>query len=132
MGRQQRVCDEPRAQQHLVRLPDLERQGGARAALCTGKPKLLKRSPLTVRFTYKEDAEWSDGKEVTAADFRATWQVFVDPANNVVSRTGWEDVASVGGGNGKTVTVVFKKLYAAWESLVSGGPIPLTSSPGRT
>ena len=92
--------------------------------LCTGKPKLVKRSPLTVRFTYKEDAEWSDGKEVTAADFRATWRVFVDPANNVVSRTGWEDIARVGGGNGKTVTVVFKKVYAAWESLVSGGPYP--------
>ncbi|MBA2383943.1 MAG: hypothetical protein H0V68_04680 [Actinobacteria bacterium] len=92
--------------------------------LCTGKPKLIKRSPLTIRFTYKPDAEWSDGKEVTAADFRATWQVFINPAFNVISRTGFEDIASVGGGNGKTVTVVFKKTYAAWESLVSGGPYP--------
>ena len=92
--------------------------------LCTAKPKLVNRSPLTVRFTYKPDAEWSDGKEVTAADFRATWQVFTNPDFNVVSRTGWEDIASVGGGNGKTVTVAFKKVYAAWESLVSSGPYP--------
>jgi peptide/nickel transport system substrate-binding protein len=92
--------------------------------LCTGKPQLIKKSPLTVRFTYKPDAEWSDGKEVTAADFRATWKVFTNPAFNVISRTGYEDIASVGGGNGKTVTVVFKKVYAAWESLVSGGPYP--------
>ncbi len=61
--------------------------------LCTGKPQIAKRSPLTVRFTYKPDAEWSDGKEVTAADFRATWQVFINPANNVISRTGWEDIS---------------------------------------
>ena len=92
--------------------------------LCTGKPQLIKKSPMTVKFTYKPDAEWSDGKEVTAADFRATWQVFINPANNVISRTGYEDIKSVGGGNGKTVTVVFKKTYAAWESLVSGGPYP--------
>jgi peptide/nickel transport system substrate-binding protein len=92
--------------------------------LCTGKPQLVKKSPLTIRFTYKPDAEWSDGKEVTAADFRATWKVFTNPSFNVISRTGWEDIASVGGGNGKTVTVVFKKIYAAWESLVSGGPYP--------
>ena len=90
--------------------------------LCTGKPQLVKKNPLTIKFTYKPDAEWSDGKEVTAADFKATWQVFINPANNVISRTGWEDIKSVGGGNGKTVTVVFKKTYAAWESLVSGGP----------
>ena len=47
--------------------------------------------------------------------------VFVDP-DNVVSRSGWEDIASVGGGNGKTVTVVFKRTSAAWESLLSRGP----------
>ena len=92
--------------------------------LCTAKPKLVDRNPLTVRFTYKPDAEWSDGKEVTAADFRATWQVFTNPAFNVISRTGWEDIARVGGGNSKTVTVEFKKVYAAWESLVSSGPYP--------
>jgi peptide/nickel transport system substrate-binding protein len=92
--------------------------------LCTDEPKLIKQHPLTVRFTYKDDAEWSDGKEVTAADFRATWKVFVDPRFDVISRSGWEDIATVGGGRGKTVTVVFKKPYAAWESLVSGGPYP--------
>ena len=92
--------------------------------LCAAKPTIVKRSPLTVRFTYKPDAEWSDGKEVTAADFRATWQVFINPAFNVISRSGWEDIASVGGGNGKTVTVIFKKTYAPWETLVSGGPYP--------
>ena len=48
--------------------------------------------------------------------------MFTNPAFNVISRTGWEDIASVGGGNGKTVTVIFKKVYAAWESLVSSGP----------
>jgi peptide/nickel transport system substrate-binding protein len=92
--------------------------------LCTGKPTIVKRSPLTVRFTYKDTARWSDGKPVVAEDFWATWQVFINPKNNVISRSGYEDIASVTRGNKKTVTVVFKKVYAAWEALVSGGPYP--------
>ena len=90
--------------------------------LCESKPTLVKTRPLTVRFKYKQSAVWSDGKPVVAEDFWATWKVFTNPANNVISRTGWEDIASTTRGNSKTVTVVFKKLYADWESLVSSGP----------
>ena len=90
--------------------------------LCEAKPTLVKKSPLTVSFKYKQSAVWSDGKPVVAEDFYATWKVFTNPANNVISRTGWEDIASVTRGNSKKVTVVFKKVYADWESLVSSGP----------
>jgi peptide/nickel transport system substrate-binding protein len=89
--------------------------------LFESKPTVLKRSPLTIRFKYKANAVWSDGRPVTCADWRATWRVFVNPANNVISRTGFEDIRSVAC-KGKQATVVFKTLYADWESLVSGGP----------
>lgn len=89
--------------------------------LCVSKPKLVKKNPLTVQLEYKQSAVWSDGKPVVAEDLWATWQVFVNPKNNVISRTGWEDVKSVTRGNSKKVTVVFKKLYADWEALVSSG-----------
>ncbi len=35
--------------------------------------------PLTVTFTYKPTAKWSDGKPVTGADFLATWQTIITP-----------------------------------------------------
>jgi peptide/nickel transport system substrate-binding protein len=91
--------------------------------LFTAKPKVVKNAPLTVQFTYKPQAVWSDGKPVTAADFRATWQVYINPQNNVISRTGWEDIRSITA-KGKTATIVFKTRYADWESLVSAGPYP--------
>jgi peptide/nickel transport system substrate-binding protein len=91
--------------------------------LCASKPTILKRSPLTVRFQYKPNATWSDGRQVTGADFRATWQVFINEKFNVVSRTGWEDIRSVSG-NGKTVTVVFKKPIADWETYIASGVYP--------
>ena len=50
-----------------------------------------------------------------------TWQVYINPKNNPISRTGYEDIKSVTRGNGKNVTVVFKKPYADWEALVSSG-----------
>jgi peptide/nickel transport system substrate-binding protein len=90
-------------------------------ALFDGKPKLVKDSPLTISFKYKPTAVWSDGKPVTGADFRATWKVFVDPQNNVIARTGWEDIKSVTA-KGKSATVVFKTRYADWENLVSNYP----------
>jgi peptide/nickel transport system substrate-binding protein len=82
------------------------------------RPKLVKTNPLTVQIQYKQNAVWSDGRPVTAADLRATWQVYINPQNNVISRTGWEDIQSING-NGKKATVVFKRPFASWESLVS-------------
>jgi peptide/nickel transport system substrate-binding protein len=87
--------------------------------LFTALPKLVKKSPLTVTFQYKPTATWSDGKPVTCADWRATWQVYINPQNNVDDRTGYEDVRSVKCA-GKKGTVVFKKQYADWEALVTG------------
>src|SRR4029450_10724313 len=72
--------------------------------LGTAKPQVTKANPLTVKFTYKKEAKWSDGKPVVAQDFYATWQVFINPKNNPISRTGWEDIKSVTKGNGKSVT----------------------------
>ena len=77
-----------------------------------------------MKFTFKKEAKWSDGKPVVAEDFWATWQVFINPKNNPISRTGYEDIKSVTRGNSKTVTVVFKKVYADWEALVSSGVYP--------
>ncbi len=93
-------------------------------------PKLVKSNPLTVRFTYSPKAVWSDGKPVTCADWRSTWQIWINPANNPASRTGYEDVKSVTC-KGKTGTVVFKKVYADWETLVNAGVWPAHYTAGK-
>jgi peptide/nickel transport system substrate-binding protein len=98
--------------------------GGQRVpALFTKRAQLIKSRPATVKFQYKPNAVWSDGKQVTCADFRATWQVFVNPNFNVVSREGYQDIKSVKCA-GKNGTVVFKTPYADWESVVSSGVYP--------
>jgi peptide/nickel transport system substrate-binding protein len=98
--------------------------------LFTGPPKLLKKSPLTTQFTFSPKANWSDGTPVTCADWRATWQIWINPANNPASRTGYEDIKSVKC-KGKTGTVVFKKVYANWETLLNTSVWPAKYTAGK-
>jgi len=98
--------------------------------LFTGPPKLLKKSPQTVQFTFSPKANWSDGTPVTCADWRATWQIWINPANNPASRTGYEDIKSVTC-KGKTGVIVFKKVYAAWDALVNSGVWPAKYTAGK-
>jgi peptide/nickel transport system substrate-binding protein len=93
-------------------------KGNLVPALFTGKPTITKRQPLTVQFQYKPNAIWSDGRQVTCADFRATWQMYINPQNNPISREGWDEIRSVNCA-GKRGTVVFKTRYAGWEPIVS-------------
>src|SRR5437764_13986295 len=45
----------------------------------SGPAKVVRRSPFTLAFTFKKGAKWSDGKPVTVADFRFTWQTLINP-----------------------------------------------------
>jgi peptide/nickel transport system substrate-binding protein len=100
--------------------------------LVTGKPRIVKSNPLTVTFTYKPTARWSDGRQITGADFMATYRTYMNPNFDITSREGWEDIASVKV-KGKTVTVVWKKgrAYAAWDALVATSPMPAHKVAGQ-
>ena len=82
-------------------------------------PKLVKANPLTVTATLKKTAVWSDGKPITAADFIATYRTIMNPAWDITSREGWEDIAKITP-KGRSFTVVFKpgRAYAAWDALI--------------
>jgi peptide/nickel transport system substrate-binding protein len=88
----------------------------------TYKPDLvskftLKQRPQRVIYTIRKNAHWSDGVPVTAKDFRFTWQTTRDPKlKEHIDPLGYEDIRSVTG-NGKKVTITFKRNYAAWRDL---------------
>ena len=98
--------------------------------LFTGQPKMLKANPLTVRFSYKKAAKWSDGKAITGTDFRFLWQTEMNQSFDITSREGWEDISKVAVA-GKTVTVTFRRPYAAWKALIGTAPIPQHSLQGE-
>jgi peptide/nickel transport system substrate-binding protein len=95
-------------------------------------PKLLVKEPLKVSFKFKANANWSDGKPVTGADFLATYKTIMNPNWDIVSRDGWVDIAKIQV-KGKAVTVTFKKgrAYAAWDVLLGGSPMPAHKVAGQ-
>ena len=103
-----------------------------RPYLFDGMPKLLKSEPLRVSFKYKANANWSDGKPVTGADFMATYRTIMNPNWDIVSRDGWQDIAKVQV-KGKSVTVTWKpkRAYAAWDTLVGSSPVPAHKVAGQ-
>ena len=91
--------------------------------LLESKAKIVKAKPLTTSHTYKKTATWSDGKQVTGADFVTRWQVQINPANNVVTREGWDQMTKVTA-KGKSATIVWKGTYANWEEFNGAAPLP--------
>jgi peptide/nickel transport system substrate-binding protein len=91
--------------------------------LLDGPAKILKLKPFTTQHTYKANATWSDGKPLTGADFVYRYQAQMNPANNVVTREGWDQMTSVKA-SGRTVTIVWKGPYAAWDEYNGASPLP--------
>lgn len=87
--------------------------------------------PLQVKYTINEDAVWSDGTPVTAADYILKWGVEnpriasgegeeATPLFNAVSHTFGEYVAEApeGEADGKEFTITFSEPYADWPIMV--------------
>jgi peptide/nickel transport system substrate-binding protein len=100
--------------------------------LVAGAPKITRSNPLTVTFSYKPTAKWSDGRQITGADFVATYRTIMNPNYDITSREGWEDIQSIKVA-GKKVTVTWKrgKSYAAWDALVATSPMPAHKVAGQ-
>jgi peptide/nickel transport system substrate-binding protein len=89
----------------------------------TYKPDLITKAvastrPFRVTYYIRQNAKWSDGVQVTGKDWKFTWQTAINPKyrEHITYEAGWDDIRSVTG-NGKVVTVTFKRNYAPWKTL---------------
>jgi peptide/nickel transport system substrate-binding protein len=68
---------------------------------------------LTITYHLRKGVLWHDGVPLTADDAVFTWHdVIMNPANNVVTRTGYDQVASMDAPDAHTVVVHLKRPYA--------------------
>jgi peptide/nickel transport system substrate-binding protein len=84
--------------------------------------ELTSTEPQTVTYTIRPEATWDDGTPITWRDLQAQWQVMngSDPAFQVSSTTGYEDIASVERGvDDKQAVVTFARVFSEWRSLFS-------------
>jgi peptide/nickel transport system substrate-binding protein len=103
-------------QSPLVILPDLS----FGPQLADGMPEVLSEDPLTIEYKLKDGLTWSDGKPLTSADAKFTYDLIMNPDNKIITRTGWEDIETFETPDDRTVRMTFKKPYAPWRTLLGG------------
>lgn len=77
-------------------------------------------APQTVTYLISPKATWSNGTPISYRDFQAYWQAQngTNPAYQIASTTGYDDIASVArGDDDKQVVVTFKQPFGEWQSL---------------
>ncbi|MGD0050532.1 MAG: peptide ABC transporter substrate-binding protein [Vulcanimicrobiaceae bacterium] len=85
------------------------------------------RDGLTIRYKLRPNMKWTDGQPLTCRDLRFTWQVMMNPKNNVVTTDGWKDIKDVDCSDPLVAVVHMKQVYAPYLqqlwSLNGNGPI---------
>jgi len=67
---------------------------------------------LTLKYKLRHGIKWHDGAELTCRDMRFTWQVMMNPKNNVTTTEGWKDIRDVDCRDPYVAVVHLKRVYA--------------------
>lgn len=78
----------------------------------------ISKDGLTVTYHLRHGVTWQDGAPFSSADVKFSWQAVMNPKNNVVERTGYDDVASVETPDPYTVVFHLKRPYAPFVGTV--------------
>ncbi|HUN28864.1 MAG TPA: ABC transporter substrate-binding protein [Alphaproteobacteria bacterium] len=70
----------------------------------------ISRDGLTITY-HLRSAKWSDGQPVTSADVKYTYEQIMNPANNVVSRHGYDMIRSIDTPDPQTVVLHMKQVF---------------------
>ncbi|HKU80981.1 MAG TPA: peptide ABC transporter substrate-binding protein, partial [Candidatus Tumulicola sp.] len=74
----------------------------------------VSKDGLLLKYKLRHNMKWQDGQPVTCNDLRFTWQVVMNPHNNVVTTDGYKDIKSIDCSNPYVAVVHMKRLYAPY------------------
>lgn len=70
-----------------------------------------------ITFQLREGITWHDGEAVTSDDVLATWEMIMNPENAVITRFGYDTIASIDTPDDYTVVIHFSTPFASWPTL---------------
>jgi len=73
----------------------------------------ISKDGLTLTYHLRHGVKWHDGAPFDSHDVVFTVHAILNPDNNLVSRNGWDRIASVDAPDKYTVRIHLKKIYAA-------------------
>jgi peptide/nickel transport system substrate-binding protein len=68
----------------------------------------------------RDGIKWSDGKPITSADFKFTYEMYIDPKNIVATTYPYDQIASVETPDDQTIILTFSEPFAPWLQLYHG------------
>jgi peptide/nickel transport system substrate-binding protein len=87
---------------------------------------------LTITYHLRHDVRWHDGVPFTSKDVKFTWQAILNSANNVVSRKGYDLVASMDTPDDYTVVMHMKRKFApAIDTIFGESDTPMRVLPAH-
>ena len=72
----------------------------------------ISKDGLTITYRLRKDVKWSDGVALTSKDVKYSWQALMNPNNNVISRHGYDTIASIDTPDDFTAVVHLKQKFA--------------------
>ncbi len=72
----------------------------------------ISKNGLTITYRLRRGAKWTDGVPVTSRDVKWSWQAIMNPDNDVISRHGYDDVASIDTPGPYTAVVHLKRPFS--------------------
>ena len=85
-------------------------------AMMAREPVIDPGPPQKVTYYISGKARWSDGRPITSADFRYTWQQ-ITQGQDIYSTVGYADISDVETPSPTVAVAVFSRPYAAWRDL---------------
>ncbi|PLS84780.1 MAG: hypothetical protein CYG60_16015 [Actinobacteria bacterium] len=92
--------------------------------LTDGDPKVVSEDPLVIEYKLREGLKWSDGKPLTSADAKFTYEQIMNPDNQIITRIGWEKVEKFETPDERTVRLSFSEPYAPWRDMLVDEILP--------
>lgn len=80
----------------------------------------ISKDGLTITYHLHPDVKWQDGEPFTSHDVSFTWRAIMSNANNVISRNGFDQIASVDTPDATTVVFHLKRTYAPFVDSIFG------------
>lgn len=80
----------------------------------------ISKDGLTVTYHLRSGVKWHDGQPFTSKDVAFTWRAIMSKDNNVNTRVGYEDIASVDTPDDTTVVFHLKHIFAPFVDTVFG------------
>jgi peptide/nickel transport system substrate-binding protein len=112
--------------QHQRQVPDLA------AVVPTLENGGISKDGLTITYHLRRGVKWQDGAPFTSRDVKFTWQAIMNSGNNVVSRRGYDQVASMETPDDYTVVMRMKRVFPpAVDTIFAESDTPLRVLPAH-